>query len=116
MDNSEKLFGNQPYPRLAPYFQYTQVFILVSSNEQGNAVNSTYWSYWGKADPAYQGGATWHPLVYHSLDVAACGQILLDEHPKWLATLLHWIRKGHTPSPRERSVMNASLYDSDYAA
>lgn len=27
--------------------------------------------YWGKADPNYPGEQKWHPLVYHSLDVAA---------------------------------------------
>ncbi|MDY0331748.1 MAG: CRISPR-associated helicase/endonuclease Cas3 [Thiomonas sp.] len=27
--------------------------------------------YWGKADPAYPGEPKWHPLAYHSLDVAA---------------------------------------------
>lgn len=27
--------------------------------------------YWGKADPAYPGEPKWHPLTYHSLDVAA---------------------------------------------
>lgn len=36
--------------------------------------------YWGKADTNYAGEATWHPLVYHCLDVAAC----LD-HPKKMA-------------------------------
>ena len=30
-------------------------------------------SYWGKADPNYPGEQKWHPLVYHSLDVAAVG-------------------------------------------
>lgn len=30
-----------------------------------------YFQYWGKADEKYVGVTTWHPLVYHSLDVAA---------------------------------------------
>lgn len=34
--------------------------------------------YWGKAKPATSGGSQWHPLVYHSLDVAACGRTLLE--------------------------------------
>ncbi|MFM7294925.1 MAG: CRISPR-associated endonuclease Cas3'', partial [Burkholderiales bacterium] len=29
--------------------------------------------YWGKADPNYDGVQKWHPLAYHSLDVAAVG-------------------------------------------
>jgi len=27
--------------------------------------------YWGKADPNYPGELKWHPVAYHSLDVAA---------------------------------------------
>ena len=34
--------------------------------------------YWGKAKPATSSGPQWHPLVYHSLDVAACGRKLLE--------------------------------------
>lgn len=30
-----------------------------------------YFQYWGKADEKYVGETKWHPLVYHSLDVAA---------------------------------------------
>jgi CRISPR-associated endonuclease/helicase Cas3 len=33
--------------------------------------SSSYFRYWGKADPAYLGQAKWHPLAYHCLDVAA---------------------------------------------
>ena len=36
----------------------------------GNAVVSRYW---GKADPTYPHAPGWHPLPYHSLDVAAVG-------------------------------------------
>lgn len=43
--------------------------------------------YWGKADPAHDGEQKWHPLVYHCLDVAACGQVLLRRQPAWSATL-----------------------------
>jgi CRISPR-associated endonuclease/helicase Cas3 len=43
--------------------------------------------YWGKADPAYPGEPKWHPLVYHCLDVAACGLALLESRPIWLDTL-----------------------------
>jgi len=58
--------------------------------------------YWGKADQNSCGEPRWHPLVYHSLDVAACGQVLLNRQPAWLdklaylsgidrETVLHWI-------------------------
>lgn len=33
----------------------------------------TIFEYWGKADPASRHEQTWHPLAYHSLDVAAVG-------------------------------------------
>ena len=38
-----------------------------------NHHNEHLFRYWGKADPAYPGEPKWHPLVYHSLDVAAVG-------------------------------------------
>lgn len=44
--------------------------------------------YWGKADSAYPGKQRWHPLVYHCLDVAACGLVLLEARPAWQATLV----------------------------
>jgi CRISPR-associated endonuclease/helicase Cas3 len=34
--------------------------------------------YWGKAKPEPGSGSQWHPLIYHSLDVAACGRKLLE--------------------------------------
>ena len=37
--------------------------------------------YWGKADPAYPHAQTWHPLVYHCLDVAAVAAAWWDESP-----------------------------------
>jgi len=43
--------------------------------------------YWGKADPSYPHKQKWHPLAYHSLDVAACCHVLLKRHPEWLKTL-----------------------------
>jgi CRISPR-associated endonuclease/helicase Cas3 len=36
-----------------------------------------YFSYWGKARPRQEDLAPYHLLAFHSLDVAACGQILL---------------------------------------
>jgi len=46
-----------------------------------------YFHYWGKADEKYTGITTWHPLVYHSLDVAACGYLLLASQPACLEKL-----------------------------
>ena len=45
-------------------------------------MNSLLLQYWGKAQPKPEPGdaaalVPWHPLVYHSLDVAAVGQVLL---------------------------------------
>ncbi len=37
----------------------------------------TIFNYWGKADPACPLEQKWHPLVYHSLDVAAVGAAYL---------------------------------------
>jgi CRISPR-associated endonuclease/helicase Cas3 len=34
--------------------------------------------YWGKAKPETNSGPQWHPLIYHSLDVAACGRKFLE--------------------------------------
>lgn len=45
-----------------------------------------YFQYWGKADEKYAGETTWHPLAYHCLDVAACGHVLLNAQPAWLAS------------------------------
>lgn len=47
----------------------------------------TYFRYWGKADSNNAGEHDWHPLVYHSFDVAACGAVLLRHQPAWLGNL-----------------------------
>lgn len=39
----------------------------------------TIFNYWGKADPNYPGEPKWHPVAYHSLDVAAVGVIYLEQ-------------------------------------
>jgi len=41
-----------------------------------------FYRYWGKAGTE-EGGASFHLLVYHSLDVAACGIVLLRLIPQW---------------------------------
>ena len=38
-------------------------------------------NYWGKADPNYPGELKWHPVAYHSLDVAAVAAAWWDESP-----------------------------------
>lgn len=43
--------------------------------------------YWGKARPSDDAAPPYHPLPYHSLDVAAVGQVLLDRHPTLLTRL-----------------------------
>ena len=51
-----------------------------------------YLRFWGKAQPRPEAtGAAWHPLAYHSLDVAAVVRTLLERDPgraDMLATLL----------------------------
>lgn len=44
-----------------------------------------YYRYWGKARPGHN--APCHLLVYHSLDVAACAQVLLARHSVWRRAL-----------------------------
>jgi len=47
----------------------------------------TYYDFWGKSDTA-----DWHPLVYHLLDVAAVGQVFLQQNGLFrakMAGLLH---------------------------
>ncbi|MDP1698375.1 MAG: CRISPR-associated endonuclease Cas3'' [Xanthomonadaceae bacterium] len=41
--------------------------------------------YWGKARPGIAGNANYHPLPYHSLDVAAVGYAYLKVHPQLLS-------------------------------
>ncbi|MHB1655768.1 MAG: CRISPR-associated helicase Cas3' [Burkholderiales bacterium] len=44
-------------------------------------MSNKYFQYWGKADPNYPGEQKWHPLAYHSLDVAAVGATYLKRSP-----------------------------------
>lgn len=45
-------------------------------------------NYWGKADPNYPGEPKWHPVAYHSLDVAAVAAVWWDESPVIQLTFL----------------------------
>jgi len=47
--------------------------------------NSIYYQYWGKADKVSQS----HLLVYHCLDVAAVGQVFLEQHESLRHLLAH---------------------------
>jgi CRISPR-associated endonuclease/helicase Cas3 len=42
-------------------------------------LEDTIFNYWGKADPACPHEQKWHPLAYHSLDVAAVGVAFLEQ-------------------------------------
>jgi CRISPR-associated endonuclease/helicase Cas3 len=47
---------------------------------RGISLTESIYRYWGKADADYPGEPKWHLLVYHSLDVAAVGYILLQQN------------------------------------
>ena len=44
-------------------------------------MQNPYLQYWGKADEKYVGTTSWHPLVYHCLDVAAVAVAWWDASP-----------------------------------
>jgi CRISPR-associated endonuclease/helicase Cas3 len=44
--------------------------------------------YWGKAKPQTE-SPSWHPMVYHSLDVAASGKVFLQRHNRLCTGLAH---------------------------
>ena len=41
-----------------------------------------HYRYWGKSVKEEDGASVCHLLPYHSLDVAAVGQALLEQHPR----------------------------------
>ena len=41
--------------------------------------------YWGKAKNVEAAGPSWHPVVYHNLDVASVGEVYLKKHPSFLS-------------------------------
>lgn len=73
----------------------------------GERTEAIFLPFWGKARPQ-SAGPNWHPLAYHSLDVAAVGRVLLqrvsafrerlsamsgigsDECVEWMTLLLAW--------------------------
>ena len=48
---------------------------------------AAYLRFWGKVGGASRGQPAWHPVAYHSLDVAAVAEALLDQNPHRLAML-----------------------------
>lgn len=51
-----------------------------------------YFNYWGKARKEDEAGEPYHLLAYHSLDVAAVGQVLLDRQALLLERLAGLMR------------------------
>jgi CRISPR-associated endonuclease/helicase Cas3 len=58
------------------------------SNEPARDV--PLYAYWGKASPQGHGPID-HPLVFHSLDVAAVGRVYLKRQPRLLSRLARWL-------------------------
>lgn len=66
--------------------------------------------YWGKARPRGNGGPSWHPLAYHSLDVAAVMSAMLKARPAWLLAVA--IRSSLTlEEARLRLLLASALHD-----
>lgn len=66
--------------------------------------------YWGKARPAEGGAVNWHPLAYHSLDVAAAMAAMLRMRPAWLRAVAS--RSQLTlDEARLRLLLSAALHD-----
>jgi len=52
---------------------------MLNASKAGVSLHCNFvFNYWGKADPAYPHEHKWHPLAYHSLDVAAVGVTYLE--------------------------------------
>ncbi|MDZ5649992.1 CRISPR-associated helicase Cas3' [Nitrospirillum sp. BR 11828] len=67
-------------------------------------------AYWGKAQPRPDAAHAWHPLAYHSLDVAAVMGALLEVRPAWLTAMA--ARLGlPTPTCRQRLILAAAFHD-----
>lgn len=66
-------------------------------------------AYWGKAGRWGSMGA-YHPLVFHCLDVAACGQAYIDCQPGLLGQLARWLGLDDT-SARQVLVFLLAVHD-----
>jgi CRISPR-associated endonuclease/helicase Cas3 len=56
--------------------------------------------YWGKAQPELASSADWHPLAFHSLDVAAVAWVMLDRHPWLLKLFADYLNLQHEQAKR----------------
>lgn len=65
--------------------------------------------YWGKARMPEGARHAWHPLVWHSLDVAACAEALLEARPALGAALVRAIGRGTGDAEREGARALATL-------
>ena len=54
----------------------------MAKNHQSNKALPKYLCFWGKAEPSKGAKFDWHPLAYHSLDVAATGKNILNKNKK----------------------------------
>jgi CRISPR-associated endonuclease/helicase Cas3 len=73
----------------------------------------SYFNYWGKADPTYQGEPKWHPLAYHCLDVAAAAAAWWDQStaiPHAFASAFS-VDKKHTSQLRAWVLFFTALHD-----
>lgn len=66
--------------------------------------------YWGKAQPRSDDGPCWHPLAWHSLDVAAAMEAMLDIRPAWLTAVADCARLPRDEA-RKRLILVAALHD-----
>jgi CRISPR-associated endonuclease/helicase Cas3 len=55
-------------------------------------MSERFLDFWGKARPARDDTEAWHPLICHSLDVAAVAKVLLTRHPALAASVAHNLR------------------------
>jgi CRISPR-associated endonuclease/helicase Cas3 len=63
----------------------------MENSAETTGIEASYFRYWGKAHKEGEEGAFYHLLPYHCLDVAAVGQVLLQQHAslrKSLAALI----------------------------
>lgn len=79
-----------------------------SSTVEGSLANTL--SFWGKARPGASDSVNWHPLAWHSLDVAACADVLMDIFPRLVDDLCA-LSHGAEIEARRLIVLMAALHD-----
>lgn len=77
---------------------------------QANTVQD-YLSYWGKAQPVNPEGPRWHPLAWHSLDVAACAEALAADFFPSVTLELAALARTDEQSARRFLTRLAALHD-----